>query len=203
MTTEERAREISESFYRPETGYNDEHLYISAMAMAEWKDEQHEKILTKFIVELDELKHQEKLLLLKHLCSILPYGVKYCREFLDYEQDQEMCAVGTLENIDKDGYINGTKVYTVWDIKPYLRPLSSMTDEEKCQFRKFVDWTYDCNWKSNTIEGLLNGNWIISQYAIELFDFLNKKMFDYRGLIEKGLAIEAPDGMYEIAVTSI
>ncbi len=40
MDNKERAREISESFYRPETGYNDEELYMSAMAMAEWKDEQ-------------------------------------------------------------------------------------------------------------------------------------------------------------------
>lgn len=40
MTTEERAREISESFYRPETGYDNEELYMSAMAMAEWKDKQ-------------------------------------------------------------------------------------------------------------------------------------------------------------------
>ena len=63
MTTEERAREISESFYRPETGYNDEELYMAAMAMAEWKDEQYEKILAKLIVELDELKHQVKSLL--------------------------------------------------------------------------------------------------------------------------------------------
>jgi hypothetical protein len=42
MTTEERAKEISESFYRPETGYNEEHLYLSAMAMAEWKEKQRE-----------------------------------------------------------------------------------------------------------------------------------------------------------------
>lgn len=40
MTTEERAREISESFYKPETGYDNEELYMSAMAMAEWKDKQ-------------------------------------------------------------------------------------------------------------------------------------------------------------------
>ena len=39
MTTEERAREISESFYRPENGYNDEELYLSAMAMADWMAE--------------------------------------------------------------------------------------------------------------------------------------------------------------------
>lgn len=41
MTSEERAQEISESFYRPETGYKEEHLYMSAMAMAEWKDRQY------------------------------------------------------------------------------------------------------------------------------------------------------------------
>lgn len=75
--------------------------------------------------------------------------------------------------------------------------MSSMTEEEKCQFREFVDWTYDCNWKANTIEELLNGNRIISQYAIELFDWLNAHRFDYRGLIPNGLALEAKEGMYE------
>lgn len=52
MTTEERAQEISESFYRPETGYNDEHLYMSAMAMAEWKDQQAIEYLYKNIQSL-------------------------------------------------------------------------------------------------------------------------------------------------------
>ena len=49
MTTEERAREISESFYRPETGYSDEELYMSAMAMAEWKDRQYLALLDTLI----------------------------------------------------------------------------------------------------------------------------------------------------------
>lgn len=38
----------------------------------------------------------------------------------------------------------------------------------------------------------------VIQYKIDLFDWLNKKMFDYRGLIPKGLAEIAPEGMYEL-----
>lgn len=39
MTAKERAQEISKSFYRPETGYSDDELYLSAMAMADWMAE--------------------------------------------------------------------------------------------------------------------------------------------------------------------
>ena len=57
-----------------------------------------------------------------------------------------MSVVEALEDIDKDGYINGTKVYKVWDIKPYLRPMSSMTEEEKEYIKNrwcYNDWDID------------------------------------------------------------
>lgn len=59
MTTEERALEISESFYRPETGYNDEHLYMSAMAMAEWKTQQMCEWLEKHITNYINWEYNE------------------------------------------------------------------------------------------------------------------------------------------------
>ena len=148
------------------------------------------------------MTQEEEDLLLKYLCATLPYGVKYCREYLDYERDQEMCAVGTLESIDKDGYINDTKVYTVWDIKPYLRPMSSMTKNEKHELQNILsnnkhgvylkhdeEWEIivDSYYPYIPLEGFTNG-----------FNWFNKKMFDYRGLIPMGLAIEAPEGMYNI-----
>jgi hypothetical protein len=73
-----------------------------------------------------------------------------------------------------------------WDIeyiKPYLRPMSSMTKEE---------WNdYKSTWK--LIEHDLEDTY---EPCIESFDWLNANYFDYRGLIDKGLAIEAPEGMY-------
>ena len=62
--------------------------------------------------------------------------------------------------------------------KPYLRLMSSMTAEEREERDKY------------TIAG---GGW-----TEKGFDWLNKHHFDYRGLIEKGLALEAPEGMYNI-----
>lgn len=116
---------------------------------------------------------EDKELLLKELCARLPYGIKFLIESWNFESDQELSVIESLEDIDKDGYINNTKVYKVEDIKPYLYPLSSMTDEQKSQYKFYLTrfvFVYD---------------------ASLLIDWLNKNHFDYRGIIEKGLAIDA------------
>ena len=121
------------------------------------------------------MTQEEKSLLLKDLCARLPYGVKFLRESWNYELDQELSVIEVLEDIDKDGYINNTKVYTVEDIKPYLRPMSSMTVEEKSQYNFYltrIEFAYD---------------------ASLLIDWLNSHHFDYRVLIKKGLAIEVTE----------
>ena len=117
------------------------------------------------------MTQENKELLLKDLCSRLPYGVKFLRESWNYEWDQELSVIEVLEDIDKDGYINNTKVYNVEDIKPYLFPLSSMTEEQE------KEWLYTLS----------------SDYHItyDTVDWLNKNHFDYRGLIPMGLAIDA------------
>lgn len=60
------------------------------------------------------------------------------------------------------------------NIKPYLRPMSSMTKEEKKEYNKLLCW----------------------RSPKKVFDWLNAHHFDYRGLIKKGLALEAPKEMY-------
>ena len=117
------------------------------------------------------MTQEHKELLLKDLCARLPYGIKFLRESWNYEWDQELSVIEVLEDIDKDGYINRTKVYNVEDIKPYLFPLSSMTEEQE------KEWLYTLS----------------SDYHItyDTVDWCNKNHFDYRGLIEKGLAIDA------------
>ena len=119
------------------------------------------------------MTQEDKQLLLKDLCARLPYGIKFLRESWNYEWDQELSVIEVLEDIDKDGYINKTKVYNVEDIKPYLFPLSSMTEEEKLMY-----------------EGLMIGTDNIS-YMLDVIDWLNANYFDYRGLIEKGIAIDS------------
>ena len=119
------------------------------------------------------MTQEDKELLLKDLCARLPHKIKFLRESWNYESDQELSVIESLEDIDKDGYINNTKVYKVEDIKPYLFPLSSMTEEEKLMY-----------------EGLMIGTDNIS-YMLDVIDWLNSHHFDYRGLIEKGLSIDA------------
>jgi len=120
-------------------------------------------------------------LLLVDLCARLPYDVKYCRDSWNYEWDQEMSVVEVLKDIDKEGYINYTKVYKVSDIKPYLRSMSNMTEEEENEYY--------------ALEELSRKE---PNHGIDIIDWLNSHHFDYRELIKKGLAIEAPKDMYKL-----
>lgn len=123
------------------------------------------------------MTQEEKKLLLKDICGRLCYGifVKENRESLD----------------------DGPTIYTleyhlcIDACKPYLRPMSSMTEEEK-EFIKYR-WCYD-DWTD--IHDFLNNYKIDAIDARDFIDWLNKNMFDYRGLIPMGLALEAPEGMY-------
>ena len=122
------------------------------------------------------MKQENKELLFKDLCARLPYGVKFLRESWNFEWDQELSVIEVLEDIDKDGYINNTKVYRIEDIKPYLFPLSSMTDEQKSRYHLCL----------TRILFARNDSLLIL-----LIDWLNAHHFDYRCLIEKGLVIDA------------
>ena len=135
------------------------------------------------------MKQEDKELLLKDLCSRLPYGVK-CKfeDIIIVFEDIIRVTDGESEPFydyvlsvrDLDLFINHKNFY----IKPYLRPMSSMTEEEKEKYNGSII----CY---NEFEG--NS----TLFNTEGLDYLNKNMFDYRGLIPKGLAWEAPDGMYK------
>lgn len=87
-------------------------------------------------------------------------------------------------------------------IKPYLRPMSSMTEEEKREFQSFYPGSFGNQWldiKNGSID-IFECSSTITLYLDDskrIIDWLNKKMFDYRGLIEEGLALVAPKDMYK------
>lgn len=119
---------------------------------------------------------QEELNILNvDLCARLPYGVK-----IKYLPDDR------LDGIVLPYLHNGLTVLQkgnisyrahIKSIRPYLRPMSSMTEEEEIYY--------------NTIYTTLK--------FYEKEDWLNAHHFDYRGLIPMDLAIEASEGMYEIS----
>ena len=123
-------------------------------------------------------------LFLKDLCARLPYVVKIkCNDdtepytLLSINWNKEIVLIG----FENDG-IYATSKEKISNIKPYLRPMSSMTEEEWQEYQtiKMTDW----------VEGDINGVFI---NAGTITDWLNKNMFDYHGLIEKGLAIEVTE----------
>ena len=141
------------------------------------------------------MTQEHKELLLKDLCARLPYNV-----MVDYES-----CIYILNEIDpacKDiNYITVrlqdverlmcAKNVMIENIKPYLRPMSSMTEEEKKEYYNLCI--------EEEREQIEFGEWITRVYyhnTIESIDWLTKHHFDYRGLIKKGLALEAPNGMY-------
>lgn len=130
------------------------------------------------------MTQEEKDLLLRDLCARLPYGITVCDK-------NNPTSVGKLVSLNMQYKIAAFEVdnqtgelYTcpIEFAIPYLRSMSSMTDEENRGFY--------CNRASAP-------NKPFAMTAIDV-DWLNAHRFDYRGLIEKGLALEAPEGMYEI-----
>ena len=148
------------------------------------------------------MTQEEKSLLLKDLCTRSPYGVKIHLETSEYGE-----LIGTLDavyptddriivdNLDKAiAHINvrcGGFNIEEDECKPYLRPMSSMTEEEYKQYRKF-SYYGAAGYRNNDYKEM------ITTPSFEKMDFLNAHHFDYRGLIEKGLALEAPEGMYNV-----
>lgn len=75
------------------------------------------------------------------------------------------------------------------DVKPYLRPMESMTDEEREDWYRESNVDYDPEFKPDPTVNLEDCHLSV--------DWLNAHYFDYRGLIPLGLALTAPEGMYD------
>ena len=129
----------------------------------------------------------DKELLLQDLCGRLPYGVK-CKVWYNDRTLNIKCTgidfYTNTVNLDVPGDDNA-KVY-VDNINPYLFPLSSMTEEQREEYnslRNFVP-TYHYEFGDIIEDTEYHDNW-------ESIDYLIANHFDFRGLIEKGLALDA------------
>ena len=147
------------------------------------------------------MTQENKELLLKDLCARLPYNV-----WVSYKTK--------YDDIERATILNGNYVRDImegtssWiDFKPYLRPMSSMTEEEAREIAilhgynpveilstkvtdEYIDIILD-DCVSSTITSTIWYDGIIS--SLECFDYLNKNMFDFRGLIPKGLALSTDE----------
>ena len=125
-----------------------------------------------------------KELLLKDLCGRLPYGVKL--QLYNGELDNDI-----LNSIDAEEYIIINGKDDIETVKPYLIPLSSMTEEQKEELEN-LGWYFD-NFEIHNVNECLGTyrEYVSHSDCFALIDWLNKNHFDYRGLIEKSLAIDA------------
>ncbi len=141
------------------------------------------------------MNKKQRELLLKDLCARLPYGVKM----------QIKNEIVVLDSVcDDDGYhfnfIGDDKEgVNIEQIKPYLFPMSSITEEQALELYKLfgikltdlIGWDYI---KINEVTGItffLQKGFDVETHLDKLIDWLLKNNFDFRGLIPKGLALDA------------
>ena len=126
------------------------------------------------------MTQNEKDLLLKDLCARLPYNIKV----YDNNGNFNTSYVNLLHINGKvsEAFVgNGMQCRTapIDEIRPYLFPLSSMTEEQKREFDISMDMGYATAYNAEI------------NCANRMIDFFNKYHLDYRGLIPMGLAIDA------------
>ena len=138
------------------------------------------------------MTREDKELLLKDLCARLPY-----KPIVHIDD----CGIWNLRGIDHDdsaelrdrvivwhgeNYPSSKNSFPIINCKPYLFPLSSMTEEQKKEYNYWKHEVPVCRYEyGDVVEE-------IELYdSPESFEYLIENHFDYRGLIERGLAIDA------------
>ncbi len=116
------------------------------------------------------MTQENKKILFQDLSARLPYHVK-CKIWLKDGTTEE----GLLDLQHNYGNVLQDAFYynKIKDIKPYLRPMSSMTEEEWAEYHSYCDNYYDIYFDT-----------------VASIDWLNEHHFDYRGLIEDDLALD-------------
>lgn len=137
-------------------------------------------------------------LLLKDISARLPYGV-ICQvddgaAGLNDGKLVEIDISKELVRFDADYYWDAY----IDDIKPYLRPMSSMTEKEKEEMHNLLSPEGTAIYKNDGIAVPINhfGEFIPYEFMGRIIQYLLEHHFDFMELIQKGLAIEAPEGMY-------
>ena len=125
------------------------------------------------------MTQEDKQLLIKDLCARLPYGVMIKKLGSGYK-------VFSIQDLAINMVTSFSEPY-----RPYLRPMSSMTDNENEELKCVIELGLQA------LEGEEGHNVVSAAPAAFEIDFYNKHHFDYRGLIPMGLALEAPEGMYK------
>lgn len=122
------------------------------------------------------MTREEEQLLIRDLCARLPYGFTVHR----YSDNRDI----TFGKNELDEFSHFLEYSEGKEFKPYLRQMSSMTEEEKLKLEdmefeiahlKFTTYAHECM----------------------ILDYLYSRHLDVRGLIPMGLALEAPEGMYK------
>jgi hypothetical protein len=133
------------------------------------------------------MTQEQKDLLLKNLCARLSYGVKISVN----DKIESLQGINVLDNVvEYDSCLSSD----IEEVKLYLYPLSSMTEEQKYDFYcRFIE--NDCDFNDFKEFYLENNEWHKMLTSIddieEIIDWFNKYHFDFRCLIPKGLAIDA------------
>ena len=118
------------------------------------------------------MTQEQKDLLLKDICARLPYGVN-CKIYHKYRYyDMKLSGIFDNEAYFTDN--NGSLYIDYENVKPYLLPLSSMTEEQEKEYNSLNCWELGC-----------------FPHTEDALDFLIANHFDYRGLIPMGLANDA------------
>ena len=129
------------------------------------------------------MTHKDRELLLKDLGGRLPYGVK----ILDIPANVvgKLFLISTTDRVQYET-ADDTGIQTLYNIKPYLLPLSSMTEEQKREYNMLLTDIPTYEYEGGDIVTVIDtyDNWMS-------IDYLIANHFDYRGLIEYGLAIDA------------
>ena len=156
------------------------------------------------------MKQEEKQLLLQDLCMRLPYGVKATTTSNGWTGTYTITGYNNDRiYLDCPIYDEGDDEWLVESVKPYLRPMSSMTEEEKQELERLIneklngkdqeddEWTPWVLHDTTGIRNSVGGERFYFDEMSFIYDWLNTHHFDYCGLIEKGLALPAPEGMYK------
>lgn len=134
------------------------------------------------------MTQEDKNLLLKDLCARLPYGVILNNPDPYGGNWDELISIDVTT--DTVMLLYNVRTYNIEDIKPYLRPMSSMTEEEKSYVQQCIDIVEAENYGDSYSPAAWEAMSDFTNYCYE-------RHLDLHGLIPKGLALNAPEGMYK------